>query len=127
MRSGLLVLLIGSIAACSSSTDPLLVNGKWVEEFSFPGSSFEMTLRANGTPVTGSGDWCAEAGPCGTVSVTGTSDASGVELDLYYSTSYPIVTDVGISHFSGRLTSDGKLSGSIRSGGLPSAITYHRG
>ncbi|HKR08611.1 MAG TPA: hypothetical protein VJS39_05435 [Gemmatimonadaceae bacterium] len=127
MRSGLLVLLMVAVAGCSSSTDPLLVNGKWVQDFSFPGSSFEMSLRDDGTQVSGSGDWCGEAGPCGTVSVTGTSTATGVELDLHYSFTGPIVGDGGISHFSGRLTSDGKLRGSIRSGGLPSAIAYHRG
>jgi hypothetical protein len=127
MRSGLLVLLIGSIAACSSSTDPLLVNGKWVEDFSVPGNGFEMTLRSDGTRVSGSGAFCGEAGPCGIVSVTGTSDASGVQLDLHYTITVPTAGDGGTRHFSGRLTSDGKLSGSIRSGGLPSAITYHRG
>jgi hypothetical protein len=127
MRSGLLVLLMVAVAGCSSSTDPLLVNGKWVEDFTFPGNSFEMSLRAEGTQVSGSGDWCGEAGPCGTVSVAGTSDATGVQLDLQYTPTMPNVASGWTSHFSGKLTSDGKLRGSIRSGSLPSAVAYHRG
>lgn len=127
MRSGLLVLLVVAVAGCSSSTDPLLVNGKWVEDFTVPGNSFEMTLSADGTQVSGSGDWCGEAGPCGTVSVTGTSDASGVQLDLHYSLTLPTVGDGGVRHFAGKLTSDGGLAGAMYNGSLPFAVSYHRG
>lgn len=129
MRFVLLTLFVGVVATgCSSTIDPLLLNGTWVQDFDFPGNSFEMTLRSDGKIVTGSGDWCGEAGPCGTTTVTGTANGTAVELDLIYNVTMPAASTIAPNHFSGRLTSDDKLKGTINATGIPSpySVGYHR-
>ena len=115
MRSAKLVLLLAlAVGACSNALSPGFISGKWAQEFSYPGSSFEMQLTADGGTISGSGDWCAEAGPCGTVTVTGTINGSAVHLDQTFTPTTPL----GISwppkqHFDGRFTSLRLLEGTL--------------
>jgi len=43
-----------------------------------------------GSMISGGGNWCGEAGPCGTVTVTGTVNGDAVHLDLTYTAQLPI-------------------------------------
>ena len=131
VKSVLLLALV--VGACSNTMSPGLIEGKWAQEFSYPGSSFEMQLTADGGTISGSGDWCAEAGPCGTVTVTGTINGSAVHLDQTFTPTTPL----GISwppkqHFDGRFTSLRLLEGTLsvdRQGQPPlvvGQVRYHR-
>ncbi len=123
-----------AVVACGGSdvVAPAAIAGKWVEGFTIPGSGFEMDLSLSGSNIAGVGTWAGEAGPSVTLSVTGTSDATGVHLDLVFTETVPRVGNVSISHFDGRLSSSNTLSGSIHVAnpgqppGPESAITYHR-
>ena len=133
MRSVKSVLLLAVVVgACSNTLSPGFIEGKWAQEFSIPGSSFEMQLTANGGTISGSGDWCAEAGPCGTVAVMGTVNGSAVHLDQTFTpTMPPGISGPSLQHFDGRFTSVRLLEGtlSVDSQGQPLVIgqvRYHR-
>ncbi len=86
--------LVTSLIACSSDSTGLTesqqtaerLKGTWAEPFTIPGSSFIMTLDTQDTTVTGTGFFSYEAGPAGTLSVTGTVSGEQVDLDVTYST-----------------------------------------
>lgn len=85
MRSVKSVLLLALVVAgCSDTVGPGNIVGKWDQDFTVPGNSLEMDLTLAGSVVSGSGDWCAEAGPCGIVTVTGTVNGNAVQLDLTF-------------------------------------------
>jgi hypothetical protein len=112
----LLGAIVGSIA-CSGSTDvftgPASIDGKWVEGSSVPGSVLLMDLTAAGSIVSGSGNYCGEAGPCGTVSVAGTVGGIAVHLDLTLTQQVPQVGTATIEHFDGTFTSANTIKGTI--------------
>jgi hypothetical protein len=134
MRSVKSVLLLALVVtACSNALSPGFVEGKWAQEFSYPGSAFEMQLTANGSTISGSGDWCAEAGPCGIVNVTGMINGSAVHLDLAVTPTMPPGNfTASFQHFDGRFTSFRLLEGALsvdRQGQPPLVIgqvRYHR-
>jgi len=129
MRSVKSVLLLALVVAgCSDPIGPTNIVGKWDQDFTVPGNSLEMDLTLAGSVVSGSGDWCAEAGPCGIVTVTGTVNGNAVQLDLTFSAQFPTPLPQSILHFDGRLTSPNSLRGSI-SAGTPvftQNVGYHR-
>jgi len=134
MRSVKSVLLLALVVgACSNTLSPGFIEGKWAQEFSIPGSSFEMQLTTNGGTIAGSGDWCAEAGPCGTVAVMGTINGSAIHLDQTFTpTMPPRISGPSLQHFDGRFTSLRLLEGTLsvdRQGQPPLVIgqvRYHR-
>ena len=136
MRSVKSVLLLALVVGgCSSDgLGPKTIIGNWVQDFTVPGSFMEMNLMSTGSIVSGTGDWCAEAGPCGTLTVTGTINGIAVHLDLFFTpTSPPQFTQSSDSHFDGQLTSFTALKGSITAviAGQPPGPVYptgfHRG
>jgi hypothetical protein len=127
------LLLAVVVSACSNTLSPGFISGKWAQEFSYPGSAFEMQLTADGGTISGSGDWCAEAGPCGTVAVTGTVNGSAVHLDQTFNATFsPGTFTTSLQHFDGRFTSLRLLEGTLsvdRQGQPPLVIgqvRYHR-
>jgi hypothetical protein len=130
MRSVKLVWLLAVVAiGCSSSEalGPGSINGRWAEDFSIPGSSMGMNLMVNGSMISGSGEWCGEAGPCGAVGVVGTINGTAVQLDLSFTQTIPQPGPARIQHFDGRLTSRNALRGSITAPGQPvGQISFHR-
>jgi hypothetical protein len=128
----LLVLVVGG---CSSDgLGPRTIIGNWVQDFTVPGSFTEMNLMSTGSIVSGTGDWCAEAGPCGTLTVAGTINGIEVHLELSFTaTSPPQFTQSFDDHFDGQLTSFTALKGSIAAviPGQPPGPVYptgfHRG
>jgi len=74
MRSVKSVLLLSLVVGgCSDAAGPGPIAGKWTQDFTVPGNITEMNLMTAGSIVSGTGDWCGEAGPCGTLAVTGTT------------------------------------------------------
>ena len=133
MRSVKSVLLLALVVgACSDTTGPGFVAGKWAQDFSFPGSYLEMSLTNDAGTISGNGDWCAEAGPCGTVAVTGTTTGVAVQLDLALTATLPSGVQTYVQHFDGHLASFGSLQGSltVQSPDQPplviGQVSYHR-
>jgi hypothetical protein len=116
------------LIACSDPVGPGSIVGKWNQDFSFPGSFFEMDLTLSGSTVSGAGNWCGEAGPCGVVSVTGTVSGDLVQLDLTYTAQIPTPGPASTQQFRGRLTSPTVLKGALGVGTpqINPNISYHR-
>jgi len=111
VKSVLLLAMV--VGACSDPVAPATVDGLWAEDFSIPGNSTMMELTADGGTVSGSGSWCGEAGPCGSISVSGTVNGSLVHLDLTFITTFPAgASGTSVQHFDGRVTAK-TLRGSI--------------
>jgi hypothetical protein len=68
-----------------------------------PGSHFEMSLVATGTSLSGTGNFIAEAGPRGTMTVEGAVSGDTVSLDFTLSTELTDPTVVSTGHFEGSL------------------------
>ncbi len=126
MKSVWLLALV--VAGCSDPVGSTNIVGRWGQDFSIPGNVFEMDLTLSGSIVSGAGNWCGEAGPCGTVTVTGTITEDAVELDMTYSPQVPIPGPMSTQHFSGRLASRDSLQGTVGVGtpGPIQSISYHR-
>ncbi len=133
MRSVKSVLLLAIVVgACSDTSGPGFIAGKWAQDFSFPGSYFEMNLTNNAGMISGTGDWCAEAGPCGTVAVTGTTSGGAVQLDLAITATLPSGILYSIQHFDGHLTTFASLRGLLtvespnQAAVAVGQVSYHR-
>jgi hypothetical protein len=74
-----------------------------------------MDLTSTGSTVSGSGSYAGEAGPSGTLAVTGTVDGITVHLDLTFNQQVPRVEPAAIEHFDGQFTSANVMEGSITS------------
>ena len=130
MRSLLsMSLLCVVLGGCSSDTAPIpnSIDGPWSEDFSVPGSFFTMQLTSSGANVSGTGNWCGEAGPCGTVSVAGTVNGNAVHLDLTLTRQLPTPGAPSVEHFDGAFSGPYKLVGTQTSdvaGSTGYTVTY---
>lgn len=119
-------------AACSNTvdlSDPRVVatelRGTWSQSFTVPGVSTVLHLSVSGTTITGTGTFAEEAGPSGTLSITGAiTDAPTPGLSIAGANATqqagpPFVTlflsrsDGLLGHFSGALSSINSLTGSL--------------
>lgn len=134
MRSVRSVWLLALLAMGCSGAEPFLgpatIDGSWGQSgFSVPGNSFEMDLSSTGSTVSGGGSYAGEAGPAGTLTVTGTVDGLAVHLDLTFTEQLPRVGHTAIEHFDGVFTSFNVIEGSIATdtpGEVPGKISYKR-
>jgi hypothetical protein len=134
MRSVRSVWLVALCAMGCSAADPFggpaSIDGKWGEGgLSVPGNFFEMDLSSTGSTVSGSGNYCGEAGPCGAIAVAGTIDGIAIHLDLTFTEQVPRPGHTMIEHFDGRFTSVTVIEGSIATdipGQVPGHTSYHR-
>src|SRR6267143_634584 len=127
------VSLVALFAIGCSGADAFLgpgsIDGKWAEAFSIAGSFLSMDLSSTGSVVSGSGSYCGEAGPCGTLGVAGTIDGVVVHLDLTFTEQVPRARHTMVEHFDGQFTSANVLAGSIATdtpGQVPGHTSYHR-
>jgi hypothetical protein len=116
-RHGFLLLVaVTAAVSCgggvSGPVAPLTVQGRWTAPNQVPGSSTVFDLLLADSTVAGTGTYTIEAGPSGTISVTGTATALRVDLDLARS-------DGLVGHFRGRLVTADSMSGSLYFTGLP--------
>jgi hypothetical protein len=109
----LAVVAVVAAAGCSSATAPEAITGLWAETQTVPGNSFEMNLFAAGTRVVGAGHACGEAGPCGDLTISGTSDGSGVHLTIVSTITTPNPGETTTSQFDGNLVSVDELRGNL--------------
>jgi hypothetical protein len=85
-----------------------------------PGSFTQFALTLNNGSITGTGSWSGEAGPFGTISVTGTMVGESVQLGI--TELYDAQFGGGVarhSTFSGQLRSDSVLVGRTAYDGQP--------
>ena len=125
----LLVLFAMGCSGAGRFVGPVSISGRWAEAFSFPGSFLNFDLASNGSTVSGSGNYCGEAGPCGTISVAGTVVGPTVHLDLTFTEQGPRVGQTMIEHFDGVFTSFDMIAGSIATdtpGQVPGKVSYNR-
>jgi hypothetical protein len=111
-------LVLSVAAACSNPVDlndPTVVaaelRGTWARSFSVPGVSTVFVISVQDLTVTGSGTFANEAGPSGTLAITGhvTTQQTGrplVQIDFAQSDGFT-------GHFEGTLTDTDSLYGSV--------------
>jgi len=86
-----------------------------------PGFVQQFTLALADTTLTGSGTWAGEAGPQGTLVVTGYVTGGGIYLDFAFSYTVPTVGPAFTRHFVGSLSSATDMVGTISTTDLPSS------
>lgn len=107
------------VAGCSGGAlvdpGPFPVDGQWAVTGTVPGSGFGFTLTSSGSAITGSGTFRGEAGPAGTMTITGTVNGSNVQLDFLEHVTVP--QDLGITeeHFVGTVGRT-EMTGTIKRG-----------
>jgi hypothetical protein len=111
-------LLLAVSAACSNPVDPTNPNsvaaelrGTWSRDFGVPGVSTVFVISVQDLTVSGTGTFADEAGPSGTLSLSGqvtTGQMGGplVQIDFPQSDGFT-------GHFSGSLTDANLLYGSV--------------
>jgi hypothetical protein len=111
-------LLLSVSAACSNPvdlSDPNAVarelRGTWARAFDAPGNSTVFMISAQGLTVTGTGTFAGEAGPSGTLSLSGqvASRQTGgplVQIDFAQSNGFT-------GHFTGSLSNSNTLDGIV--------------
>lgn len=117
---------VGFLALACSCNDPtaagppVTVIGTWVETGMVPGASFSLTLSQRDTAVTGTGDYSIEAGPAGTLTVSGSYRRPTLVLQIAY--------DFGPTGVYTASVADGShLQGTfLPAGGLPYQLTLTR-
>lgn len=117
MRSALLAGFALAVGACSSASEPGTVAGDWHQDFSStPGSYFEMTLYLTSSEISGRGQGCGEAGPCGLSNISGTvDDHGGVHLTIISTQNLQSGGYRNYTHqFDGMIRPGNKMSGKIR-------------
>jgi hypothetical protein len=108
------LLLAVALCACSDTLGPGTIAGKWTEDFTVPGNSLEMDLTYSDGTISGTGSWCGEAAPCGTLVVAGTVGDNAVQLDLTFTQTLPPATlPPFVQHFEGRFISLRSLRGTL--------------
>jgi len=127
------VFLLALFATGCSGADPFVgpatIDGKWAESFSIAGNFLNMDLSSTGATVSGTGNYCGEAGPCGLLAVAGTIDGIAVHLNLTFNEQVPRAGHAMIEHFDGQFTSASLLEGTIAAdtpGSVPGRISYRR-
>ncbi|MDQ2665896.1 MAG: hypothetical protein M3Z05_07785 [Gemmatimonadota bacterium] len=91
------------------------VQGSWVAEQAIPGNSLDFTLRATDTTVTGGGAFAGEAGPAGTVAITGDATLFTLTLHFSYTATVPAPA-TSVARFVGTLDKNDRLVGSMKYG-----------
>lgn len=122
MRSPLSVLVLGllSLSCRNSLAPPATLGGSWAADYHLPGSSLVLNLSQVGATITGSGTYSGEAGPSGTLQLTGSYVRPHVRLALHY--------DVGLRRtYDGTVLDSQHMTGTIAdSTGSAGTLTFIR-
>ena len=123
--------LIVLLAACSSDAvtrpTPAVLDGSWHHVRAAdepPGFFRQFTLTVSGTTLSGTGTWQGEAGPQGTMTVTGSIDGVDIHLDLVFTVTIPNPAQGYVQHFDGRLTTPTDMIGTVTTNGQSPATEH---
>ena len=80
------LLLVGLLCLnCSNSlAPPVNVAGTWAADYHLPGSSLVLSLSQTNGVITGNGTYAGEAGPSGTLQISGSYARPHISLALHY-------------------------------------------
>ena len=89
-----------------------------------------MTLTSSGSSVTGTGAFAGEAGPAGTVAVTGMVSGADVHLDLLLTSTVPVAGVIHRDSFDGKVSAT-ELRGTLTdvtgsTPGTPFSVVFKR-
>ncbi|MEO7082679.1 MAG: hypothetical protein ABI442_02980 [Gemmatimonadaceae bacterium] len=86
LRIAAAIAALAALSACDShGTEPTLrdqLAGQWFENLSVPGAGLYFSLVVVDTTISGSGSFSIEAGPSGTISVTGVVTGGRIKLNI---------------------------------------------
>ena len=107
------------------------MSGTWGEDFGptpVPGNSFLMTLIDNSGNVTGFGGYAGEAGPFGTLDVSGTSKGDSLHLRIVYVPSPTVFPQLkpDTSYFDGAFSTRDRIKGNLARGGAAGPFSVVR-
>ena len=116
-------LVVLAALACDGSATLVKDLGTWSAVYSIPGPSTLVTLHEFGSVLSGDGTYAVEAGPTGTLQVTGTVHFPAITMVLR--------RDTGFSQtFTGAFVNDRTLSGTVADtvNGVPheDPLTFNR-
>ena len=129
-----LIVLICALAACSLQPyrgTPGDVTGSWGQDFGptlVPVNSFVMALQNAGDAVTGTGSYAGEAGPYGTLAVSGTAKGDSVHLQIVFvpePTVFPQLKP-DTAHLEGALTTHDRIDATLVRAGSTFPFTLVR-
>jgi hypothetical protein len=122
VRPHLPVLLLGLLClSCSNSlAPPVNVAGAWAADYHLPGSSLVLNLSQTDSVITGNGTYAGEAGPSGTLQISGSYVRPHITLALHY--------DRGLSQtYDGAVLDSQHMTGTIAdSTGFTATLTFIR-
>jgi len=122
VRRQLAYLFLGVLAlSCGNNLDPRAnISGAWAADHLFPGSSLVLDLAQPGAGITGSGTYTTEAGPSGTLQVSGSYTPPRVRLALRF--------DFGLTRkYDATVLDSHQMSGELSdSTGFTEALTFIR-
>jgi hypothetical protein len=127
MKALLIIAVVAvSIApGCAGTTiAPSTLAGQWSHVRATnepPGFFRQFTLTVADTTVSGSGTFQGEAGPSGTLDVTGSVKGGQVHLDFVFHQTTPAPAPDYQGHFDGQLASASDLVGTLTIGSLAPA------
>jgi hypothetical protein len=129
LRETVLASALGLSVACSGGPAALLpapvdhdAQGSWGQDAHgvvVPGNSFIMALTESNGTINGAGSFAGEAGPYGSLRVTGTVGRDSVDLQIVYvfePTVFPKLQP-DTTKFAGVLTDKNHLEGQLTRGG----------
>ncbi len=110
LASGLF--LSGTVLVMGCAFDPATEDlaGRWVAPFDIPGSSYHLVLDERDGHLTGQGCYAGEAGPQGTLTVTGTRAGAAVTLEITRHQVLPVLRPPEMITVVARLTDRDHLS-----------------
>lgn len=111
-----LVLGLLSLSCSNSLAPPATLAGTWAADYHLPGSSLVLDLSQTDATITGSGTYAGEAGPSGTLQVTGSYARPHVNLALQYDvglTQTYVGTVVDSQHMTGTIADSTGYSGTL--------------
>jgi hypothetical protein len=117
LRQLAVALVLVASTACSNSVDladPNVIaqelRGTWSRTLDAPGNSTVLQLSVHDSTITGTGTFAGEAGPSGTLAVTGqiTTGDFGPHVNIDF-----VQSNGPIGHFTGTLNAVDTLDGSV--------------
>ena len=121
MRSVLSGLAVFVVLGCSDGfLPPTDVRGTWAADFSIPGAALQFNLDGTNQLLSGNGSYAIEAGPAGTLQVSGSYDRPAIALVLHYDSGRNL-TYTGVVEDNQHMT--GTIADSL---GQKSTLTFTR-
>jgi hypothetical protein len=128
--------IVACVSACSESSTAARrpidhdAQGAWREDYPLlsPGSSFQFTLSETSGILSGTGSFSGEAGPFGTLAVTGTVANDSLRLRIIATrTSTPLaIPPTDTESFVGVLSPTDQIDATLTAGGRVRAVRMVR-